>query len=281
MGNLSELRYSRKVDTLDMPISQSASVSLEGDPLATLPKRQQRGSRARCILLTNGSDEEVACRLSGLAKPFATIDADRDRWMPRGFADPAEAKLGEALSLLSSERCEAITCWWLAVREHANTPNWDIAATATIDGTKGLLLVEAKAHTAEIKADGKANKGRTENHRRIGAACLEASTELNSILPGWSLSLERNYQLCNRFAWAWKLASLGVPVVLVYLGFLRAQEMRDQGLPLADGDQWEHLVREHSKGVVPPKIWDEPILVGGVPLHAKIHSMEMPLAFAS
>jgi hypothetical protein len=261
----------------DMQISQSASVPLGGELLATLPERQRRGSRARCVLLTSGSDEEVAGRLSDLASPFATVDPRRDRWMPRGFADPAEAKLGEALSLLSSDRREAITCWWLAVREHANTPNWDIASTATINGTQGLVLVEAKAHEAEIKTDGKANKGRPENHARIEAACRDASAALNVILPGWALSVDRNYQLCNRFAWAWKLASLGVPVVLVYLGFLRTEEMRDQGLPLSDSDQWEHLVRGHSEGIVPATIWDAPIFVDGVPLHAKIHSVEMPL----
>jgi hypothetical protein len=197
--------------------------------------------------------------------------------MPRGFDDPSEAKLGDAFSLLSSEHREAVTCWWLAVREHANTPNWEIASTTTIHGTKGLLLVEAKAHAAEMKTDGKANKGRVENHTRIEEACREASAALNSILPGWALSVERSYQLCNRFAWAWKLAALGVPVVLVYLGFLRAEEMRDQGLPLADADQWEHLVRGHSRGVAPSTIWDEPIYVNGTPLRAIIHSLETPL----
>jgi len=260
-----------------MAFSQSDPERLGDDQLALLPRKERRGSRARCVLLTSGSNEEVAGRLSALAAPFATIDPDDDRWMPRGFADPAEAKLGEALSLLSSDRREAITCWWLAVRERANTPNWDIASTATIDGAKGLVLVEAKAHAAEIKSVGKINKGRTENHARIEAACREASAALNVILPGWALSVERNYQLCNRFAWAWKLASLGVPVVLVYLGFLRAEEMRDQGLPLADSDQWEHLVRRHSESIVPATIWDAPVFVHGVPLHAKIHSVEMPL----
>jgi hypothetical protein len=258
-----------------MPTSQSASLPVVR--LATLPERQRRGSRARCILLTSGSDQDVARRLSELAEPFASIDPDRDRWMPRGFADPAEARLGEALSLLSSERREAIICWWLAVREHANTPNWDIASTATIDGTKGLVLVEAKAHEAEIKTHGKPNKGRAENHMRIEAACQEASTALNGIQPEWALSVDRNYQLCNRFAWAWKLASLGVPVVLVYLGFLRAEEMRDQGRPFANGDQWEHLVRGHSKGIAPASIWDTPVHIDGTPLYAKIHSMELSL----
>ena len=110
-----------------MPTSKNFPEPPSGDLLATLPKREQRGSRARCILLTNGPDEDVADRLSVLAAPFATIDPKHDRWMPRGFADPVEAKLGDALSLLSSEHREIVTCWWLVVREHANTPNWDIA----------------------------------------------------------------------------------------------------------------------------------------------------------
>ena len=42
-----------------------------------------------------------------------------------------------------------------------------------------------------------------------------------------------HYSLCNRVAWAWKLAQLGVPVVWVYLGFLNATEMLDQGQPSA------------------------------------------------
>jgi hypothetical protein len=182
---------------------------------------------------------------------------------------------------LSSEQREAVTAWWLAVRGHPNTPNWDIASTATINGIKGLLLVEAKAHGAELRSDGKANEGRQENHARIQAACRDASAALNGVRPGWALSTERNYQLCNRFAWAWKLASLGIPVVLIYLGFLRAEEMRDLGLPFVDGDQWERLVRDHSKGVVPADVWDSPTLVNGTPVYAKICSLEVPLHITS
>jgi hypothetical protein len=133
-----------------------------GELLTNLPERERRGSR-----LTDGSNEDVARRLSALAAPFAIIDSNH---LPRGFAEPNEAKLGDALSFLSDEHREVITAWWLAVREHANTPNWDIASTATISGTEGLLLVEAKAHTAEIKTDGKAAGGRVENQSRIGAA---------------------------------------------------------------------------------------------------------------
>jgi hypothetical protein len=106
--------------------------------LQVLAREGATGSRARCVLLTNGSKETVATRLSGLAAPFASVDPQLDFWMPRGFADPHEARLGEALSFLSSEQREAVTAWWLAVRQHANTPNWDIASTATIHGATGL-----------------------------------------------------------------------------------------------------------------------------------------------
>jgi hypothetical protein len=65
--------------------------------------------------------------------------------------------------------------------------------------------------------------------------------------------------------------------VLVYLGFLRAEEMRDQGLPFADRDQWDHLVRTHSKDIAPATVWGKPLLVNGTPFQAKISSLEVPL----
>ena len=268
-----------------------ASQSSGNDSWAILAKREQRGSRARCISLTNASDDIVASRLSTLASPLAIIDPNRHYWMPRGLAAPKEAKLGDRLPFLSDECREAVTSWWLAVREQANTPNWDIASTATIGGAEGLLLVEAKAHSGEIKTEGKSVRPRStatterktserqlsnhaRNHAQIEAACGEASTALNAALPGWALSVQSRYQLCNRFAWAWKIASLGIPVVLVYLGFIRADEMSDQGLPFIDGVKWEHLVREHSKGIIPATAWDRAISVNGTPLHAVIRSME-------
>jgi hypothetical protein len=61
--------------------------------LAMLPRRDRSGSRARCIILTDGSREDVAARLNKLAGPCATIVPDQHAWMPRGFAAPEEARL--------------------------------------------------------------------------------------------------------------------------------------------------------------------------------------------
>jgi hypothetical protein len=197
--------------------------------------------------------------------------------MPRGFAASKEARLGDAAPFLSGAHREAITAWWLEVRGRANTPNWDIASSATIDGAEGLLLVEAKAHAAELKIEGKSRKGHADNHTRIESACRDSSTALNLLLPGWNLSTESHYQLCNRFAWCWKLASLGIPVVLIYLGFIGAEEMRSEGKPFADATNWERVIRDHAKGIVPDRAWDESVLVETTPMRALIRSIDLYL----
>jgi hypothetical protein len=153
--------------------------------------------------------------------------------------------------------------------------------------SRGPCLVEAKAHTTELKAEGKADysrdgdedalRRRAENEARIDAACRGASEQLDRVLRGWNLSIASHYQLCNRFAWAWKLASLGVPVVLVYLGFLHADEMRHRGEPFTDARHWQTVLRNHSWGIVPDSVWDEPILINCTPLHALIRSTEIAL----
>ena len=120
------------------------------------------------------------------------------------------------------------------MRERANTPNWDIVSTCQVDGRQGLVVVEAKAHRGELHRDGK-DPGNSENDKCISAAVAAANDALGGAAAGWSLCTDTHYQLCNRFAWAWKVASLGVPVVLVYLGFLDADEMGDGALPDARG----------------------------------------------
>jgi hypothetical protein len=243
---------------------------------AQLPRNRRRGSFPRCLLLTDGDRATVAARLTSLVAPFATIDPTARIWMPAGLQAFQEAKLGETAGFLSDEHRESVTEWWLAVRERANTPNWDIAATATVQGRHGLVLVEAKAHARELKTDGKP-AGRAENDTRIAGAIAEANAALNRLRPGWNLSATSHYQLANRFAWAWKLASLGVPVVLVYLGFVNATEMCDQGRPFADDEDWRTVLHSHADQVVPPAVWNHRLEIGGTPLIPVIRSASVAL----
>src|SRR5437016_2416652 len=124
------------------------------DQLQTLQARERWGSRPRCVLLTHGTDQEVAARLTSLVVPHAVVEPGRHVWAPRGFLDPAEVKLGEGAPFLSTEERNIIMNWWLAVRHpRANTPNWDIVSQANIGGREGLVLVEAKAHDEELKKE--------------------------------------------------------------------------------------------------------------------------------
>lgn len=146
-----------------------------------------------------------------------------------------------------------------------------------------MALVEAKAHANELHTDGKpfsgsgANRSNPANHARIGAAIAEANEGLNAVLPGFNLSRDSHYQLANRFAWAWKLAAMGIPVVLVYLGVLRAEEMRDRSPPFTDNDAWTTAVLRHAHGVVPEAAWSGPMMIEGIPMRAIIRGMELPL----
>lgn len=86
--------------------------------------------------------------------------------------------------------------------------------------------------------------------------------------------------MSNRFAWAWKLTDLGVPVVLVYLGFLNAAEMDDHGKPFADADNWRRTVVEHSRGLFPSTAWEQRWQCGSAPLIPLIRSREVALNLA-
>jgi hypothetical protein len=255
------------------------------DLILRLKPKERRGSKPRCHLLTHGSAQEVARRLTALAAPFAFVSAD-DRWMPQGFVDTEEAQLHKASRLLDPARRELLSDWWLApASRRARTPNFDIATTCTIDGKPGLLLVEAKAHDEELNKEtaGRALKqdsseDRVTSHRTIAAAIESAREGLEqATLPGWHISRNSHYQISNRFAWSWKVTQLGVPVVLIYLGFLRAVEMGDRGTPFSDHAAWKNLVNAHSKPLFPAEVWDQQWIANGQPFIPLIRSLDQPL----
>jgi hypothetical protein len=193
--------------------------------LSRLRRKEQRGSKPRCHFLTHGHNEEVAHRLTSLIAPRCRVSA-ADKWMPTGFEATEEAQLHKAECLIpSADDRQVLKHWWLAdPRPTSRTPTWDIASTCLIDGRRGLLLMEAKAHEAELinEACGKRfDQGSSQvNHYRIGRAIAEANEGLQiATKMEWRLSSARCYQMSNRFAWAWKLCTLGYPVALCIWAF--------------------------------------------------------------
>ena len=225
----------------------------------------QRGSKPRCHLFTDGTRVEVAGRLTALVKPYGLV-RNTDNWMPEGFQDTAEVQLHEPNALISTETSRDLKEWWLESRA-GSSPHWDLISQCLVghgrDRRPGLLLIEAKAHSDELKTEGKslspgASNDSRRNHRRIGYAIEEANVGLRSLTCNhrWALSRDNCYQMANRFAWAWKLADLGVPVILVYLGFLDAVEMSDKGDPFFDHADWEACIKTHANNSVPREAWE-------------------------
>ena len=246
----------------------------------SIGRRDLRGSRLRFLMLTSGPREQVAETLTRLVSPLASVDPSHDRWMPNGFLHPKEARLAECEKLLLPEIRSKLTQWWLKVPERANTPNWDLVSTCTVEGKSGIILVEGKAHAGELKRDGKP-QGNAKNDEQIELAIKEANAGLEQIIPGWNLRRDSHYQLCNRFAWAWKIATHGVPTILVYLGFLHATEMQDQGKPFDSPEEWSRTVLEHTSTgladggwVVPKLAWESKLQTSGAPLWAVIRSFD-------
>jgi hypothetical protein len=251
--------------------------------LNKLGSKAQRGSKPRCHWLTHGSKEVVAHRLTELAAPFARVTPN-DRWMPNGFDSTREAQLDKA-DLLPEEVRIALRLWWLTAvaTGQETTPTFDVASTCLVDDRPGILLVEAKAHDQELikeamgrKLDANSSPERKASHAPIGAAIKIACDGLSAATAkSWHISRDCNYQMSNRFAWGWKLASLGVPVVLIYLGFLRADDMEDKGVPFADDADWKLLVENHSSKLLPLEVWNERWTIDGTSFVPLVRSVEM------
>ena len=231
-----------------------------------LDDKSQRGSKPRCHLLTDGTRTEVADRLNRLVEPYGSVKTYN--WMPVGLKCPDEVQLHNPNTFITHDMSANLKKWWFADRT-GRGPTWDLVSECFIGSgngaIKGVLLVEAKAHWAELKkeSEGKtlrttASRGSRCNHDQIGNAIKEANIGLSAITNDhtWALSRDNCYQISNRFSWAWKLVDLGVPVVLVYLGFLHAVEMSDQGKPFSDHADWVDCVKTHSKHRVPEKAWE-------------------------
>ena len=237
-----------------------------------------------------GDRQEIASRLTQLVNlPEFCVSPD-DRWMPYGIpilrdgewdtAPSREAILCKSNDLVEPSIRRSLRNWWLAVPKGANAPNWDISSTCRIRSEPGLLLVEAKAHANELAGEGKScptSENGRRNHERIGIATTQATSGLH-LQTGrrWDLSRDHHYQVSNRFAWSWKLASLGIPVVLVYLGFLNACEMADVGSPFRSEEEWIRILKNHTRSALDDECWGEPLDIAGVALIPLIRAYDQP-----
>lgn len=254
--------------------------------------KSMKGSRYRCLLATELEPVKARKLLEDICWPLQVKVTTVDEYFPKGFSDSKELILTSKLAQpffdnqfpdpgFKRVRLKVKDEWWLTPKKGGNTPNWDIVSSCKLsDGSKALIIVEAKAHKSELDSAGKTpTTGATEdswaNHRSIEKAIHEANAGLNGAYgpQGFSISIERCYQLSNRFAFAWKLASLKIPVVLMYLGFVNAKEMGDY---FHDDKDWAKNLLEHSNGIIPEAAWnEEPIMISSIPIYPIFRAVDI------
>jgi hypothetical protein len=248
----------------------SLKLNLVNKPLPDSLPAATRGSRKHVLDWTSSPDF-----LREFSDLLATpeVDVADARYMPRGYGKPAEARLESfgPVVLPGHPAWSRVADWWLRHSKGANTPNWDIAVTAMIEGRPGLVLVEAKANVPELSRAGKpmstgASKRSQQNHEQIGHAIEQANTGWRSVAPEARLTRDSHYQLANRLAFVWKLASEGVPILLLYLGFTGDDGIADAGEPLRDDSHWRQLFREHLQELCVDGCLDRRVLFGDVPV---------------
>lgn len=216
-----------------------------------------RGSRKHILDWTDLKEDAFLSSLNDLLRPTGAVVGPSEVWMPRGYGLAKEAKLSAVHPAFLPEAVQQqLSDWWLVHKRGANVPNWDLAATCSIGGRRGLVLVEAKAHENELSPAGKelkasASANSQENHGWIGQAIEEAREALDRIMPGVRISRDSHYQLSNRVAFAWKLASLGVPSILMYLGFIGDEGIADVGPHFRSEAHWQETVWDYMKQVLP------------------------------
>jgi hypothetical protein len=181
---------------------------------------------------------------------------------PGGYIDPRELYLPRFCESFCQGKFNytPILNWW--VPAPWRPPTWDLIATGDLDGRFGMLLVEAKAHEDELERKGKrllpsATIGSKRNHEQICQCLADASKALNDHCHGvFNLGVRSRYQLANRVAHLWKLASCGIPVVLLYLGFTGDTYFDEL---LTSSEHWQRAMGGYIQGAVPQRFVEKRI----------------------
>lgn len=237
-----------------------------------------RGSRKHVLDWT--SRPNFLIELLQLVAPVECKLTAAAQWMPQGHSSPREARLETFEPFLTRDVRAGLQKWWLAHEAGANTPNWDIVVGCEIEGKAGLILVEAKANVPEMSGSGKkladeASQRSGANHQRITEAIADACAGLRRVGAETSIRADQHYQLSNRIAFAWKLADLGVPTVLVYLGFTGDEGIRDAGEPFADDAHWQNAFGAYAHSSIPKETFNRRIDCGNAPTWFLVRSRKV------
>ena len=229
-----------------------------------------------------------------LANTGARI-AKPDHRCPRGRGNPAEWSEKELEEYLTATPLPfGVTIawdWWFPYRTGRNqSPNWDLICPMEVEGNSGLLIVEGKARTGELNPNDakRPPTGTAEslaNDLSIRLRVSETNLALGDLGIGrFRLSTADHYQLANRLTYLNKLATLGLPTILLYLGWLDSPDW-PLNQRITDGSHWQRLMTAYMNDLVPSGFVEAPHRPNGVPMRMIVRSLpasevSVPLAGA-
>jgi hypothetical protein len=127
-----------------------------------------------------------------------------------------------------------------------NPQNWDAIGKVHFDDRKEWLLVEAKAHIAELKS--KCGATNRKSKEMIRMALLSTQSAMNvspDFIENW---LNTNYQYCNRLAVLHFFHNICRPPVLARLLFIYFYGERHPGMDCPSSPfDWEMIVKDTEK----------------------------------
>ena len=217
---------------------------------------EYKGSQKHILDLIDSMD--FVSKMNSILEPFNASVTDNTTVQPEGYKNPSEISLQTFIykkRLLehfpSLADCD-FNKWWKPFGGKA--PTWDLISLCQIDGKEGILLIEAKAHRSELAKYGKAemhdksSNGSIANHGSIKSRIKEANDSLKINNNGFNVSTCTHYQLSNRVAFAWQLKQLGIPVVLLYLGFTSDDYFKDK---FKNESHWKESFDKYINGIIP------------------------------
>jgi len=76
-------------------------------------------------------------------------------------------------------------------------------------------------------------------------------------------------------AFLWKLATLGIPTVLIYLGFSGDEGIRDAGAPFEDDADWRRAFGDYTKDQIPASMLERRLELGAAPAWFLVRSRKV------
>ncbi|CAN5626272.1 hypothetical protein BH10BAC5_BH10BAC5_00050 [soil metagenome] len=166
---------------------------------------------SRDLLLKFIESDDYLASINSILKIVNASVSENETRMPDPPSTLKEADNNAIADMLSLYLgMDPASCWWKNILKKYSSQSWDFISTCTIDGEKGLLLVEAKAKRGEIKI-----VPSSKNYQSYS----DVSYDIKKHEPLVNLNANRCPQLTKHIANSWTMARQDLPVILLYLGF--------------------------------------------------------------